>query len=183
MYDASSPTVPPVEPKGTAMRPAATVRTTVERADTPPSIGGLQAALEVGEGPPELFARSPELLDLVEATSGLGVGQLRALHAIGDAATTSERIARLTGEPPAATNAALGSLHDLGLVKLHDDGDVALTEAGRARRDQLVALSLRLTAYVADEAHQPTVDAATTVIHRLRTPTRTAAFPSHRPVA
>lgn len=165
------------------MPPSATDRTTVERADTLPSIAGLQAALEVGEDLRELFAQSPELLDLIEATFGLRVGQLRALHAIGNPATTIARIARVTGEHPAATEATLASLHEAGLVTLQGDDRVTLTEAGRARRDQLVALSLRLTAYVADEAHEPPVETASAVISRLRTPTRTVAFPSHRPVA
>lgn len=165
------------------MPSSATGRTTVERADTLPSIAGLQAALEVGEDLRGLFAQSPELLDLIEATFGLRVGQLRALHAIGDAATTIARITRVTGEHPAATEATLASLHEARLVTLQSDDRVTLTEAGRARRDQLVALSLRLTAYVADEAPEPTVEAASAVIHRLRTPTRTVAFPFHRPVA
>lgn len=165
------------------MRPSATDRTTVERADTLPSIAGLQAALEVGDDLRELFAPSLERLDLIEATFGLRVGQLRALHAIGDAATTMARIARVTGEHPAATDATLASLHEVGLVSLQGGDRVMLTEAGRARRDQLVALLLRLAAYVADDAPEPTVEAASAVVHRLRTPTRTVVFPSHRPVA
>lgn len=162
------------------MRPSAVDRTPVEPADTPPSLVGLQVALEVDEGLRGLFVRGTEFLDLVEATFGLRLGQLRSLNAIGDATTTLERIARRTGEHPAAATATLASLHDLGLVQRNDDDRVALTEVGRARRDQLIALALRITAHLADE---PAPGPGSAVVHRLPMPTPTVVDPSHPPVA
>lgn len=165
------------------MRPSATDGRPDELADTPPSLPGLQAALELTEGLSELFARGPELLDAVEATFGLRVGQVRALRMTAEGAGTVDDAARLTGEHPPAAEATLVSLRDAGLVEFDRYGEVRLTEAGRSRVDQAVACWLRVTAHVADELGEPTVGSARAVVRRLRSTTAMAPLPPHRPAA
>lgn len=143
--------------------------------DTPPTTAGLHAAVELADAVADLLAHGPEFLDEIHATSGLRLGQIRALHAVEQGSSSTRDVARATGEHPDAATATLRTLCEADLIRYDENARVVqatVTETGRARLDQLTALHLRHMARLADQPG--TSPKASVLTLRPRQPVRSA---------
>lgn len=94
----------------------------------------------------DLSTIGPQLSAQIETHVGLRLGQIRILHAVADGQHTPRAITATTGEHLDAITATLRSLAAADLLTHPDERSPErydLTEAGRVRLDQFLAVQLR----------------------------------------
>lgn len=115
----------------------------------PPSPESLTSGLMLMDVLEQLGRPDGAVLRLVERASGMRLGQIRVLRTVLLGGRSQTVIAETIGEHPHAVAATLETLEELDYVAVSVVGgvqQVAATEAGRARVDQLGGLLVRLHA-------------------------------------
>ncbi|MTV24050.1 winged helix-turn-helix transcriptional regulator [Nitriliruptoraceae bacterium ZYF776] len=156
----------------------------VETAASPgglPDADALATAVAITDVLDTLLEVGPEAVDGIEDRTGLRLGQLRVLHVVRTGTDRPRRIAERTGEHLDTTVATIATLQRAGLL-LGDafdpmDGPVRLTEAGRARLDQLAALQLRLVAELPPSLSRRLLASVRVLVARLAEVERLAFLP------
>lgn len=149
--------------------------------DRVPDSAALATAVAMADLIDTLLEVGPEVRTDVEERTGLRLGQLRVLHVVGDGVHRPRQVADRLGEHLDATLATIGSLQRDGLVvaDVFDpaDGEVRITEQGRARIDQLAALQMRLIAELPPSTGRRLLASIRVLVTRLAEVDRTTVVP------